>query len=283
MSKLEIIPVTLIISVYKDTENLSCILEALSLQTHTADEIIISEDGQDANMSAFVSRAKSSWPEIVHLSQEDNCFRKNIALNKAVSISKNELLIFIDGDCVPHKEFISAHTRNCQPGLISVGRRAEPGPFFSALIKKNKWFLRAIQNKWFYLILLTPMTIDKGKNIEAGFYSPFLHSKNLNKKIGLLGCNFALYKQDILKINGFNEDYIHPGIGEDADVEWRLNQIDIKSINVKFLAIEYHLYHKSKYIFSKQNLNIFNNIKRNKTIICINGITKHTRESKHEN
>lgn len=268
------IPVTLIISVYKDTENLSCILEALSLQTHTVDEIIVSEDGQDPNMSEFISQKKSVWPEIVHLSQEDNGFRKNCALNKAISTSKNELLIFIDGDCVPHKEFISAHAKNCQPGLVSVGRRAEPGPFFSALIKKNKWFLRAIQNKWFYLSLLIPMTLDKGKNIEAGFYSPFLHTKNVNKEIGLLGCNFALYKQDILKINGFNEDYIYPGIGEDSDIEWRLNQLGIKSINIKFIATEYHLYHKSKYIPSQKNLNIFKTTRDNHIVFCKNGIHK---------
>ena len=275
---LKTIPVTLIISVYKDTENLSCILEALSLQTHTADEIIVSEDGQDPNMSAFISQKKSAWPEIVHLSQEDNGFRKNCALNKAISTSKNELLIFIDGDCVPHKEFISAHARNCQPGLVSVGRRAEPGPFFSALIKKNKWFLRAIQNKWFYLSLLIPMTLDKGKNIEAGFYSPFLYTKNINKKIGLLGCNFALYKQDILKINGCNEDYIYPGTGEDSDIEWRLNQSGVKSINIKFIAIQYHLNHPRTYTVSDKNKDILKSTKENNIYITQHGISQHAQK-----
>ena len=267
-------PVTLIISVYKDTENLSCILNALSFQTHCVDEIIVSEDGNDSRMSEFISQVKPFWPNIIHLSQKDNGFRKNQALNKAISISKNELLIFIDGDCVPHKEFISAHVKNCKPGVASVGRRAEPGPIFSSLIKKYKWFLRVIQNKWIYLSLLIPMTLDKGKNIEAGFYSPFLHKRNANKKIGLLGCNFALYKEDILKINGFNEDYIYPGIGEDSDIEWRLNQVGVNSINIKFIATEYHLYHKTKYVPSHENLNIFKTIQDKKIVFCKNGIIK---------
>lgn len=269
---LKSIPVTLIISVYKDTENLSCILYALSLQTHSIDEIIVSEDGQDLAMSEFIRQKQTTWPNIIHLHQKDNGFRKNRALNRAISNAKNELLIFIDGDCVPHSQFISSHVENCKPGLIAVGRRAEPGPFFSTLIKKNKWFLRAIQNKWFYLSLILVMALDKGKNFEAGFYSPFLHAKNANKKTGLLGCNFSLYKQDILKINGFDENYIHPGIGEDADIDWRLNQLDIKSINIKFLAIEYHLHHKSKYILSQKNIDIFSNTRKNKIIYCKNGI-----------
>lgn len=273
----KVTPVTLIISVYKDIENLACILEAIALQTHPVDEIIVSEDGQDPGMNDFVSQAKERWPNIVHLTQQDDGFRKNRALNRAISASTNDVLIFIDGDCVPHKAFVSEHLAHCKPGKVTIGRRAEPGPFFSSLIKKYRWFLRAIQNKWFYLLLLIPMSLDKGsKNIEAGFYSPFLQARNVDKKIGLLGCNFAAYKQDLLKINAFNEDYVYPGIGEDSDIEWRLNQSGVTGINIKFLAIEYHLYHKSKYVPSQVNLDIFEKTVNNNIIFCANGIEKQS-------
>jgi hypothetical protein len=45
------------------------------------------------------------------------------------------------------------------------------------------------------------------------FKNKFLRS-NLNKKYsGLLGCNFSLYKKDLLDINGFDERYEAPSIG----------------------------------------------------------------------
>ncbi|MEJ2143443.1 MAG: glycosyltransferase, partial [Gammaproteobacteria bacterium] len=159
------VPSTLIISVYKDTENLACILDALSMQTVPPSEIIVSEDGQDPVMKNFVDNAKQNWPSLIHLTQEDNGFRKNRALNRAITQSKNDLLIFIDGDCVPHREFIRAHTEYCRPGKIATGRRAEIGPVFSSLIKKSPLFRRLINSKWFYIPLILLMSLDKGKNV----------------------------------------------------------------------------------------------------------------------
>ena len=118
------------------------------------------------------------------------------------------------------------------------------------------------------------MTLDKGKNIESRLYSKFLQKKNCNKRIGLLGCNFSIFKDDLIKINGFNEDYIYPGIGEDSDIEWRLHQHGINNKNIKFIAIEYHLYHQSTYTQSKFNLQIFKDTKENKLSICSNGLEK---------
>ena len=46
---------TLIISVYKNTTTLKAILESLERQTEQDFEVIISEDGQDEGMAAFVA------------------------------------------------------------------------------------------------------------------------------------------------------------------------------------------------------------------------------------
>lgn len=265
---------TLIISVYKDTENLACILDALSMQSVKPAEIIVSEDGEDETMKALVNSCKQTWSNIIHLTQEDQGFRKNRALNRAIQQASNDILIFIDGDCMPHREFIKSHVEYCQPGHVAIGRRAEIGPVFSYLVKQSPLFRRLIQYNWFYIPLILAMSIDKGKNIESGIFSHFLHEKNINKNIGLLGCNFSAHKQDLEKINGFNEDYVYPGIGEDSDIEWRLHQQGIKNKNIKFLAIEYHLYHKSKYTPSDKNIMIFNKVKETGEVFCKKGLVK---------
>lgn len=265
---------SIIISIYNDVNALNSILISLKSQTYKDFDIIVSEDNQSQEVKEYIARIKFKYPNLTHLSQPDNGFQKNKALNKSITKAKDGLLIFIDGDCVPHKNFIKAHVLNCKPKFMAVGRRAEIGPFFSALIKRNSFFLRAFQNKLIYLSLLLALALDKGKHIEAGIYSEFLHSRNINKHIGLLGCNFSIYKHDLINVNGFDEDYINSGCGEDTDIGWRLNESGVKNINVKFLAIEYHLSHKINYVTSQDNLDIYNNTRANNLISCKNGLIK---------
>ena len=53
----------------------------------------------------------------------------------------------------------------------------------------------------------------------------------------------SFYKQDSLRINGFNNDFIGWG-SEDSDFASRLINIGIKRRTLKFNAIQYHLWHK---------------------------------------
>src|SRR5690606_23558383 len=61
---------------------------------------------------------------------------------------------------------------------------------------------------------------------------------------GVLGSNFSLHKSCLLAVNGFDERYVNPAVGEDTDIERRLlrNGSTIKTL--KFAGIQYHLYHK---------------------------------------
>ena len=50
-----------------------------------------------------------------------------------------------------------------------------------------------------------------------------------------------------MKINGFDEDYKTAGIGEDVDLEWRLQRVGVKFKSIRFEAIVYHLHHTENY------------------------------------
>ena len=52
---------TLIISVYKDTRALRAVLDSLKQQTEQDIEVIISEDGEDAQMAEFVAQYDFPW------------------------------------------------------------------------------------------------------------------------------------------------------------------------------------------------------------------------------
>mgnify|MGYP001822778376 CR=1 FL=1 len=100
---------TVIISVYKDDVSLNIILKSLLSQTVENFEVIVSEDGQSDAIKRCVDHFKSTDLFLLHLTQDDQGFRKNIALNRAIMASNTNHLIFIDGDCVPHHTFVEAH------------------------------------------------------------------------------------------------------------------------------------------------------------------------------
>lgn len=53
-------------------------------------------------------------------------------------------------------------------------------------------------------------------------------------------------QKDLLKVNGFDERYLAPAIGEDTDLEARLKRIGIKVRVCKHAVTVFHKNHKRK-------------------------------------
>jgi hypothetical protein len=76
-----------------------------------------------------------------------------------------------------------------------------------------------------------------------------------------------------MNINGFDERYEAPSIGEDSDVEFRLRLNGIKIVSLNHIAVQYHLYHQLLER-PQENLSLFNNIKEEKLSFTPFGIKK---------
>jgi hypothetical protein len=93
-------------------------------------------------------------------------------------------------------------------------------------------------------------------------------------------CNFVRDGQyDVLtlnELNGFDEDYVRAGIGEDTDIEWRLLKHGLELRNVKHACLLYHLHHRQVYLESEVAVNI--GLMKAKmaqgNIRCLNGLEK---------
>lgn len=268
---------TIIVSVYTDHVALKLIFEALKKQTINKNisngfEIIISEDGVSNHIRACVDYYRLTMKNIQHLTQDDSGFKKNIALNRAIKASRSDHLIFIDGDCIPHPSFIAAHQAYARPGVACSGRRLELGEKFSSQLRSHKISMRRLTNRFLYFLNMLPLMLDKTKNIESGIYSKLLQLITKNNKARLLGCNFSCSKQDMIAINGFNEDYLAAGTGEDSDIDWRLGVYGVEIKKVKFSAIQYHLYHPRSYGISKENIELLKKTKSSSSYICQHGL-----------
>ena len=265
---------SLIISFYKKLDYLKLVLAGFERQTFRDFEIIIADDGSDETIVDEIEKySKQVSFKLKHTWHEDKGFRKNKILNRAITSSESDYIIFIDGDCIPHSEFIKEHIQNGNKDLCLTGRRVN-------LSQKITTKLTAANVKDGFLEKNNLLLIEDGLfgesfYVERGFY---LKNKTLRdffnkKKRGLLGCNFSLHKENMSKINGFDERYEAPSIGEDSDVQFRLELAGIKIKSINNIAVQYHLYHKLQERPQK-NLDLFEEVKRENKFFTKYGIKK---------
>ncbi|MCD8043055.1 MAG: glycosyltransferase [Tannerellaceae bacterium] len=263
---------SVIISVYKNIESLEIVLLALAQQTVNSFEVIISEDNNSAKMADFISQARKrfSFP-IKHIFQEDAGFRKNVALNKSIVASECDYLVFLDGDCIPHKKLVESYLTYLTPDTVCIGRRCLIGKSLTQKIYQTKNLkLLSVLN-----VLLHVEHLERAFHIPAFISKPYPFRR---EKGAIFGCNWGVYKQNILDINGYDEDYVLPSIGEDTDLEWRLRALkQFKFLNLKRQAIVYHLDHPFTYseVETYKGIDKMNEKMKEGMYICKNGINKY--------
>lgn len=268
--------VSVIVAVYKDIESLSLIIKALQNQTYKNFEVIIAEDGNSNQMKEYIKTIDNL--EVKHTTQEDIGVRKARSQNNAVLKSNGEYLIFIDGDCIPYSNFIEGHISLADKQSILSGRRMNIPINLVQSIKDGKLNLLEIEkNIWRYSYFL----FDKQVRFRQGIH---INPKGLIYKLiskrdisaSILGCNFSCFKQDMLKINGFDESYGETAIPDDMDLEWRFQASGLKLKSCKNIANMFHLDHK---IHDRGDatpyLKIMEERKQNKQYKCIDGLNTH--------
>lgn len=270
----EKILVSVIVAIYKDIEALDLILESLYNQTYTGEyEVIVAEDGENEDVKKYVSSL--NYKNLIHTTQKDEGWRKNKSLNNAIRNSHGELLIFLDGDCIPYSNLIENYVKLKEKNTVLCGRRVESGEIYAKKLRNKNLNIRDLEKS--YLRNYFKLMNDNTKHYEEGIkFNRFLYNlKYKNKSSHIIGCNFAINKEDIYKINGFDENYEWPSVGEDTDIEHRLTNLGIKMKPARNLCNTVHLFHKVTYSRESFNnsANYFKNNNENKTR-CINGLEK---------
>lgn len=268
--------ISLIISVYNNIDITKYLFHNLKFQTFKDFEIIVSDDGSNDDYQKFCAEQSRYFKfPIKYVWHEDKGFRKNRILNRAIYRSSFDKLIFIDSDCVPHIKFIENHYKLLSDTNIITGRRVNIDRDLFNILSSDRPI------KFSVLKLLYNKFQKKLAYPECGLYLPF---KKLARKKNatLLGCNMSISKKNLLMINGFNEEYLYYGTGEDTDIQERLKMCGLKIFNFKFHLIQYHINHPlNKFsINSEININILNNTIESRNYYCYSGLDK-INESDH--
>lgn len=227
---------SLVTPTYNWPNALELLLLSVKNQTVLPNEVIIADDGSRPETTELIKKFQKDFPvPLIHVWHEDNGNQKPKIMNKAIAIAKNEYIIEIDGDIIMHPNFIEDHLKYAQKGTYLFGSRVN--------IQKN--ILEQIfKNKTTYFHFFSTGIKKRGRTLRLPFLMNFV--KLVDKRSSKLrGCNMSFWKEDFIKVNGFNEGLVGWGI-DDSEMIQRLHNIDIQGKRLKNVGIAYHIYHKEQ-------------------------------------
>lgn len=262
--------VSLLIATYNRPDALEVCLKSVFHQTVLPDEIVIGDDGSGTETAQTVRRLETLSPvPIVHVWQEDKGFRLAMMRNKSAARATGDYLIEIDGDIFLHPRFIEDHLKEARPGCYVKGGRTCLGRQLTEQIclarepRPIRWWTLGIERK-------------SENAIHCQWLSRLLATRYRRNRSCALGCNMSFYRDDFIRINGYDEFYEGWG-GEDSDLGDRLQLLGLKKRYLKFAGIVYHLWHNhgGGYMDNPRNIEYSMRCKERGMIRCTNGIDKY--------
>ncbi|MEM8570664.1 MAG: glycosyltransferase [Pseudomonadota bacterium] len=238
----------IIIATYNSPRALTLTLTSILNQRVAPNQVCIADDGSGSETSALIERYQRDHPglNLRHVWHEDRGFEKWKIVNKAIATSEAEFLIFLDGDVMIHPGFVARHLELARPGRFSTGSLIRLGPETTAIVTEDM-----IKSGFVFDIdwLRAHGVIDR--------LGTWLKTMPLPKRVmalmdrvtpvqrALCGANASLFRQDALKVNGFDESIKYGG--GDKEFGIRLTNAGIPGQHLRYTAPLVHLDHPRSY------------------------------------
>lgn len=265
---------SVVMTTYNAPRHLALALAGFQLQTENNFELHIADDGSTSETSDLVEDFMQRLPfPVIYSWQQDLGYRKTKILNEAIRKTKGDHIIFIDGDCIPHRDFVKNHLKYRQTGYYLAGRRVELGPEYSKRITPEDVLSGALNRPNLGLLMSCMKHDSQYWHRSIPVYNSTLRGLlKMDRVDDLKGCNFSVDRESLFKINGFDEDY-EGYAREDTDLEMRLQYLGLKIKSLKGLAIQYHVWH-DRLPESENNKIKLKELTRSTASTCKNGIVK---------
>jgi GT2 family glycosyltransferase len=257
---------TLVINTFNQPDFLLRVLNAVTRQTEPPQELILADDGSDNETRRVFDDWAGRQLFACHRTwQERAGFRRARILNLAIARATKQYLVFLDGDTVPHPRFLSDHWRVARPGIFVQGHRA--------LIEKRAAAYFGIGQ----------FSSDRRRALLSGQLHGLKHAyrwlwaacRERADLRGIRGCNLAVRRDDLLRVNGYNEAFIGWG-REDSELAVRLMNAGVRRLDVRGWALCYHLWHPPA---SRENLpandELLNRALAQRSTRCDLGVSAH--------
>lgn len=229
-------PKTAVILVtYNRPESLELVLTGVLGQTDMEFEVVVADDGSGPQTRALVERfARTSPIPIRHAWQEDRGFRAAAVRNLGVRSCDADLLVFLDQDVIPARDWMEHHRRTYAPNRFTVGGYVRLTPEESSSLDLEK-VRRGVHE--------TMMNRERRMSLWKKHIFDLFYIATLRKVFPRIsGANFGVDRGLFEKVNGLDEEY--EGWGkEESDLRTRMR---LAGGGVRCLwhkSIVYHLWH----------------------------------------
>lgn len=256
--------VSLIIATYNWPQALRLCLESVMRQSVMPSEILIADDGSGRETRDVVEYFTSISPvPLHHIWHEDNGFRLSAIRNKAIAAASGEYIVQVDGDVILHRSFILDHMVVAKRGYYVGGSRALVGEELTGRLFSGE------------AIPLSPFVkgVTSSNNaVRIPFLSSLFTGYHPDR---LRGCNMAFWRDDVLTVNGYDENITGWGC-EDNELGCRFRNIGLAKRAIKFRAILFHLHHKlaSRDRIEENNRILAQSLREGKTY-CEKGVSQY--------
>ncbi|MCC8189944.1 MAG: glycosyltransferase family 2 protein [Planctomycetes bacterium] len=223
---------SLIIVTYERPDALATVLGSVQRQTRLPDEVVIGDDGSGPETAAVIRRFADAGLPVRHEWLEHDGYRVGRMRNRAAAVASGDYVVIMDDDIYLHPEFVADHLAAATPGFFVQASRA---------ILDEAASQRIIQGETGWPGPLAPGVSNRKNVIHSRFLSS-LWKKPVTGIRGIHLCNFGLWREDLLRVNGFNEDFVGWG-REDSEFVTRLINAGLRRRNLRFAGLGCHLYH----------------------------------------
>ena len=234
--------ISVVITTYNRTDALAAVVQACFLQTDMNFEIIIADDGSAANTRDCIDNLRTRSPvSILHVWQPDQGFRAAMSRNRATLASSGDYVLFLDGDCIPQRDFIAQHRALARRGYLVTGSRILLNAAFSARvlageIDLQRWGLGA------KLKARAAHDINKVLQLLVRWPDVARTSTRFSWR-RIKSCNLGVWRSDLNLVNGFDQSFLGWG-HEDTDLVVRLFNAGVMRKDGAFATEVFHLWHK---------------------------------------
>jgi hypothetical protein len=151
-----------------------------------------------------------------------------------IAKASSEYIVFVDGDMLLHPEFVRDHRRHAREDTFTQGVRIPlDAQRTSRVLSKPAELTHVFERP------------GGGRRSLYGIRSPLLADKTrhiANALIAIKACNLGVWREDLVFVNGFNEDMIGWG-SEDKELCARLENSGVTRQTLLFGGIALHLHH----------------------------------------
>ncbi|MBC6941747.1 MAG: glycosyltransferase [Xanthomonadales bacterium] len=269
---------TVLFATYNEPRWLEWVLWGYTTQTTVDFEVIVVDDGSREDTRAVIDRLRPqlNYP-LRHFWQPDEGYQKCKGMNRGILLARSDYLIFTDGDCIPHREFVARHLALRERGRYLTGGYCKlPLALSQQITREDILAGRATDYAWLAANGLQRHTLKL--RVRREWLRSALNTLTPVKP-RLHGHNASAWKDDVVRVNGWDERMQYGG--QDLELGERLVNAGVRGKTIRYSAICVHLEHKRGYMkpeMRQKNDAIRAETRRNRATWTAHGIDLHLHE-----